>query len=74
MTGVLKKSVNALNIVRSYLNQSTFVFGWGNITYTDEADPDSDFFISGGHIINGWGKFDVHVGAGYCRRRILFIS
>ena len=49
----------------SYLNQSTFVFGWGNMTYTEEADPDSDFCISGGHIINGSGKFAMQVGAGY---------
>ena len=48
-----------------YLNQSTFVFGWGNITYTEEEDPDKDFLISDGHMMNGSGKFDEQVGAGY---------
>ena len=48
-----------------YLNQSTLVLGCGNITYTEEDDPVNDFFISDGHIMNGSGKFDEHVGAGY---------
>ena len=52
-----------------YLNQSTFVLGWGNITYTEEEEPDNDFFMSDGHMMNGSGKFEVHVGAGYLNEK-----
>ena len=52
-------------LVKTYLNQSTFVLGCGNMTYTEEADPDRDFCMSGGHIMNGWGTFEAQVGTGY---------
>ena len=47
-----------------YLNQSTFVFGCGNMTYNEVELPANDLWMSAGHMMNGLGNSATQLGNG----------
>ena len=67
-----EKDFVLVQCIRSYLAQSTLVFGCGIITYTDPVLPVSGFVISLGHMIKGFGKSVSHFGKSFFQVAVFF--